>query len=187
LKGERCIVVQVEWTELVGEQAETLLAVLLYNKYPEATRVRPSRGDYGIDVLVPSTSASETFDVYQIKKFAQSLTANQKGKVEDSFRRLLIGLVRRGVPVADWYLVMPLDPTVDNFLDWFNEMPDRVISEMFEDDKLALTDEEKNKITAWRNAPDRVIKWEGRPFCVTMASTYPYVVDYYLHGGRNAS
>jgi hypothetical protein len=175
---------QVEWTELVGEQAETLLAVLLYNKYPEATRVRPSQGDFGIDVLVPNSSVPGTFDVYQIKKFAQSLTASQKGQVEESFRRLLIGLVRRNVPVADWYLVMPLDPTVDNFLDWFNEMPDRVIPKMFEDGKLTLTEDEKDKITAWRNPPERVIKWEGRPLCITLASTYPNVVDYYLHGGR---
>ena len=57
---------QVEWTELEGEQVETLLAVLLYNHFPEATRVRPSQGDYGIDVLVPSSSAADSFDVYQI-------------------------------------------------------------------------------------------------------------------------
>ena len=92
--------VQVEWTELAGEQAETLLAVLLYNKYPKATRVRPSQGDFGIDVLLPSSSAPEMFDVYQIKKFAQSLTDSQKGHVEKSLRRLLIGLVRRNVPTC---------------------------------------------------------------------------------------
>jgi len=31
-----------------------------------------------VDVLVPSARVTEAFDVYQIKKFAQSLTANQK-------------------------------------------------------------------------------------------------------------
>lgn len=184
-EGYGASLTQVEWTELVGEQAETLLAVLLYNEYPEATRVRPSRGDYGIDVLIPTAAVTDAYDVYQIKKFAQSLTANQKAQVEDSLRRLLIGLVRRSVPLGDWYLVMPLDPTIDNFLDWFNEMPERVIAGMFEDDKLALTDDEKLRITEWRNAPGRVIKWEGRPFCMTLASKYGYVVDYYLHGGRD--
>jgi hypothetical protein len=177
-------VAQVEWSELAGEQTETLLAVLLYNDHPEATRVRPSQGDFGIDVLIPSSSAPDTFDVYQIKKFAQSLTANQKGQVEESFRRLLIGLVRRGVPLADWYLMMPLDPTVDNFLDWFNAMPKRVIAKMFTDSRLNLTQDEQEKITAWHTTPGRVIKWEGRPLCVTLASKYPFVVDYYLHGGR---
>ena len=184
LKGSWCVVAQVEWSELVGEQAETLLAVLLYNEYPDATRVRPSQGDFGIDVVKPNSSAPDTFDVYQIKKFAQSLTASQKGQVDESFRRLLIGFIRRDVPIADWYLMMPLDPTVDNFLDWFNEMPDRVISNMFADKKLGLTDVEKEKITTWRNAPGRVIKWEGRPLCTTLVSKYPYVVDYYLRGGQ---
>lgn len=32
--------------------------------------------------------------------------------------------------MRDWYLVMPLDPTPQNFLDWFQEMPDKVIEEM---------------------------------------------------------
>lgn len=184
MEGFGCVVGQVEWSELVGEQAETLLAVLLYNEYSDATRVRPSQGDFGIDVLKPNVSTPDTFDVYQIKKFAQSLTANQKGQVEESFRRLLVGLVRRDVPIADWYLVMPLDPTVDNFLDWFNDMPGRIISKMFVDKKLGLTEVEKEKITTWRNAPGRVIKWEGRPLCVTLASKYSYVVDYYLRGGQ---
>lgn len=178
------LVGQVEWSELEGEQAETLLAVLLYNEHPQTTRVRPSQGDFGIDVLNPNSAEPDTFDVYQIKKFAQSPTASQKGQIDKSFRRLLIGLVRRSVPLADWYLLMPLDPTVDNFLDWFNAMPNRVISAMFNDQKLALNDDEKAKITAWKNADGRVIKWEGRPLCVTLASKYPYVVDYYLHGGQ---
>jgi len=32
-------------------------------------------------------------------------------------------------------------------------------------------------------APGRIIKWEGRSFCETMAAKYPYAVDHYLHGG----
>lgn len=177
---------QIPWSELVGEQTETLLAVLLYNEYPEATRVRPSRGDWGIDVLVPTSQAGQAaFDVYQIKKFATSLTVSQKGQIEESFRRLLLGLIRRDVPIANWYLVMPLDPTIDNFLDWFTDMPDRVIADMFIDPKLQLTEAEKVEITAWRNKPDRIIKWEGRPLCESLAGKYPFVVDYYLYGGRD--
>ena len=183
---------QVEWSELVPDQTETLLAVLLYSEYPLATRVRPSQGDYGIDVLVPNGLAPNTFDVYQIKYFHQALNASQKSQIEKSFRRLLIGLVRRDVPVADWYLVMPLDPTTDNLLDWFNTMPDKVIAEMMDDAKFTqlekkqepLTAAEKDKIDAWRSAPGRTIKWEGRPRCITLAAKYPYVVDYYVHGGQ---
>jgi hypothetical protein len=185
-------VAQVEWSELEAGQAETLLAVLLYNEHPKATRVRPSQGDFGIDVLVPNDSAPETFDVYQIKYFPKSLTASQRGQVEKSFRRSLIGLVRRGIPVADWYLVIPVDNTLDKQMDWFNRMPAKVIAGMFDDDKFVhlekkqppLTADEKEKITAWHNAHGRLIKWEGRPLCITLAAKYPFVIDYYLRGGQ---
>jgi hypothetical protein len=183
---------QVEWSELDPGQAETLLAVLLYSEHPKATRVRTSRGDYGIDVLVPNDSAPRTFDVYQIKYFHQTLTASQKGQVEKSFRRFLLGMIRRGTPIADWYLVMPVDPTLDNQMDWFSAMPDKVIADMFDDERFAqlekkepaLTAAEKQRISAWRGAEGRVIKWEGKSLCITLAAKYPYVVDYYLHGGR---
>ncbi|QLL09000.1 hypothetical protein [Mycobacterium vicinigordonae] len=180
---------RVEWTELGGDEAETVLANLIYSEHPLATRVRPSRGDFGIDVVTPVAGAPEVFDVYQIKRFASTLSPSQKKQVEESFRRLLIGFVQRGVPLADWYLVMPVDPTVDNLLDWFVAMPDVVIAAMFEEkDKKTgeplLTDDEKVKIAEWRNAPGRIIKWEGRPFCETLAGKYPYVIDYYLHGGE---
>jgi predicted RNase H-like HicB family nuclease len=190
--SRRYDVTQVEWSELEAPQAETLLSVLLYNEHPKATRIRPSRGDFGIDVLVPNNSAPETFDVYQIKYFSKSLTASQRGQVEQSFRRLLIGLVRRAISVADWYLVIPVDNTLDTQMDWFNSMPAKVIEEIFDDDKFVqlekkqapLTANEKEKITAWRNAPSRLIKWEGRPLCMSLAAKYPFVVDYYLHGGQ---
>ncbi|MBS1691212.1 MAG: hypothetical protein JST91_03205 [Actinobacteria bacterium] len=182
----------VPWSELEPDHAETLLAVLLYNKHPRAVRVRPSRGDFGIDVLNPNPDAPEMFDVYQIKYFHGTLTAGQKGQVEKSFRRLLIGLVRRGIPLADWYLLAPVDNTIDAQLDWFNAMPGNVIAEMFDDARFAklepkqppLTDDEKARITAWRNQPGRIIHWEGRSACVTLAANYPFVVDYYQHGGR---
>ena len=45
---------RVEWTELGGDEAETVLANLIYSEHPTATRVRPSRGDFGLDVLNPS-------------------------------------------------------------------------------------------------------------------------------------
>ncbi|CDM77204.1 hypothetical protein MSS4_01984 [Mycobacterium marinum] len=182
----------VPWSELEPDQAETLLAVLLYNEHRRAVRVRPSRGDYGIDVLNPNPIAPETFDVYQIKYFHGTLTASQKGQVEKSFRRVLIGLVRRGIPLADWYVLAPVDNTIDAQLDWFNAMPDNVIAEMFDDARFVelekkqppLTDDEKAVIIAWRSQPGRIIDWEGRSACVTLAAEHPLVVDYYLHGGR---
>ena len=176
---------RVEWSELGGDEAETVVANLLYSERRSSTRVRPSRGDFGIDVLDPSKREAGKYDVYQIKRYAKTLTASQKKEIEKSFRRVLVGLVRREppVPLGDWYLIAPVDNTVDNQLDWFHSMPDNVINEMFEDAELALNEDEKQRITAWRNAPGRVIKWEGRAFCETLAGEYPYVIDYYLHGG----
>ena len=154
---------RVEWSELGGDEAETVLANLLYSECTSSTRVRPSRGDFGIDVLDPSKREAGKYDVYQIKRYAKTLTASQKKEVEKSFRRVLVGLVRREppVPLGDWYLIAPVDNPVDKQLDWFHPMPDRVINEMFEDAELALTEDEKQRITAWRNASGRIIKWEG--------------------------
>lgn len=174
---------RVEWAAIGGDEVETVVAVLLYNKFPRAVRVRPSQGDYGIDVLVPAAADPAVVNVYQIKKFATNLTAGQKSQIEESFRRLMIGLVRRGVPVGDWYLVMPLDPTLDN-RDWFDAMPDAVIAAMFAYEKLALTDGEQRRITEWRTAPGRIIDWKGLIFCEALTSEFWFVPDYYLHGGR---
>jgi hypothetical protein len=175
---------RVEWSALSGDEVETVLANLLYNAHDRALRIRPSQGDYGIDVAVPTSPPPELWDIYQIKKFAQNLTAGQKTQIENSFRRVLIGLIRRGVPLGDWYLVTPLDPTLENQLDWFRSMPDTVIAEMFADEALGLTAEEQAGIRAWRDIPGRIIDWKGLPFCDGLAGRYGYVIDYYLHGGR---
>jgi hypothetical protein len=174
---------RVEWAALGGDEVETVVAVLLYNKFPRAVRIRPSQGDYGIDVLVPAAAGTEAVDVYQIKKFATNLTASQKSQVEESFRRLMLGLVRRGVPVGDWYLVLPLDPTLDN-RDWFNALPDAVIAAMVADQQLELTDDEQRRIREWREVPGRIIDWKGLVFCEALTSDYWFVTDYYLHGGQ---
>ncbi|WP_327097126.1 hypothetical protein OIE68_45935 [Nocardia vinacea] len=185
---------RVPWAALSGEDVEAVVANLLYNEHQRAWRIRPSQGDYGIDVIVPrDVGGSTVWDVYQIKKFALNLDDSQKRQVEKSFRRLMIGLVRRGFPLGDWYLVMPLDPTTDN-LSWFEKMPDTVIDDMFaENPKLAISAEERDKpltideqaiIRAWRQAPGRIIEWHGLNYCEAMIAKHWYVQDYYLNGGR---
>jgi hypothetical protein len=108
-------VAPVEWTMISGEQAETLLSNLIYNEHPTAVRVRPSQGDLGIDVLIPVGEGGEPFDVRQINKFAENLGDSEKRQIKNSFRRFLVGVGRGKVPAADWYLVMPIDPTVNNY------------------------------------------------------------------------
>jgi hypothetical protein len=177
--------VRVEWSALSGDDVEAVLSNLLYNAHPRALRIRPSQGDYGIDVIVPTETGPQTWDVYQIKKFAQNLTANQKGQIERSFRRVLVGLVRRGVPLNDWYLVTPLDPTIDNLLDWFSMLPEQAIETLANDEDLRLTSAEIARMRGWLEAPGRVLDWKGLDFCQQLSSQYPYVVDYYVHGGRD--
>ena len=172
---------RVEWAALGGDEVEAVVSNLLYNAHPRAVRIRPAQGDFGIDVLVPH-GASETRDVYQIKKFATNLTASQKTQIVNSFKRVLIGLVRGKVSLGDWYLTMPLDPTPDN-LEWFEGMPEDAIQQLFTDKATALTPAEKGHITTWMNAPGRIIEWRGLLFCEALVSKYWFVPDYYLHGG----
>ena len=174
---------RIEWAALSGDEVETVVSMLIFNEHPRATRIRPSQGDFGIDVLVSRSGATSLADVYQIKKFATNLDSSQKRQIEDSFQRVLVGLVRRGIALADWYLVMPLDPTIENALDWFVELPDVVISRMSSDVKLGLTAEEIGAITAWRQSPGRIIEWKGLTYCEALASKFWFVADYYLHGG----
>ena len=37
----------------------------------------------------------------------------KKLQIVDSFARALVGMLRRGVPINDWYLVLPLDSTLE--------------------------------------------------------------------------
>lgn len=174
----------VAWTVIGGDLAETVLSNLLYNDHTNAVRIRPSRGDLGIDVLVPVDATGEPFDVYQLKKFAENLEDSEKRQIKDSFRRFLVGVGRHKVPAADWYLMMPLDPTKDNYLAWFTGMPGEVIAEMFADDELELTEQEKQRITAWRQADGRRIEWKGAIYCDNLAAKFRFVIDYYLHGAE---
>lgn len=174
---------RVPWPVLSGPEVETLLSNLIYNWNGKSLRIRPSKGDYGIDVIVPAV-APTLWDVYQIKKFAQNLSANQKSQIEKSFGRALIGMLRKDVPLADWYLVLPLDPTLENFQEWFAEMPPKAIEALKADTDLALTDDELARIEEWRSARGRIITWKGLDFCERLAADHPYVLDYYLEGGN---
>lgn len=177
---------RVDWGTRDGNEIEAVVANLLYNKYGRAIRVRPGQGDFGIDVIVPTEGSAESWDVYQVKKYASNLNAGQKAKIVESFSRLLIGLVREGFPVNDWHLVTPLDPTVLNDLQgWFGGLPEAAITHARGLKSDPLTDAEEVVAREWIEAPGRKIEWQGLPFCDTLASEYWYVVDYYLYGGRD--
>ena len=73
---------------------------------------------------------------------------------------------------------------IENALDWFATMPDRVLARMSADTELALTEEEESVIRTWRDAPGRTIGWKGLTYCEALAARYWFVPDYYLHGGN---
>lgn len=174
---------RVEWSVLEGGQTEALLATCVYIDHPRSNRIRPSQGDFGIDVLEPVAAGDAQFDVWQIKRFATNLGSSEKRQIEKSFRRVLLALVRRGVPLRHWHLVLPLDPTIENRMDWFAKMPAAVFDEMKADTKLALTDSEIDEIRSWLDDPTSEIRWEGLDFCESVVAAHPEVPDYFLHGG----
>jgi hypothetical protein len=149
-------VTRIEWTRTEPGDIEHLVAMLLCRENPAATHIRPSRGDGGIDVLVPADDGSGII-VYQVKSFHSNLTASQKAQVERSFHRLVDFAKAHDLKVLEWYLTLPLDPTTENLLDWLADL------------------------TAGH---DLTVGWRGLNFLDGLAGTYPSVVDYYLHDGK---
>ena len=112
---------RIEWTRTEPGDIEHLVAMLLCRENPAATHIRPSRGDGGIDVLVPADDGSGII-VYQVKSFHSNLTASQKAQVERSFHRLVDFAKAHDLKVLEWYLTLPLDPTTENLLDWLADL-----------------------------------------------------------------
>jgi hypothetical protein len=106
----------VPWVTLSPSQVEQVVGVMLCREHPRANRVRPGRGDGGIDILVPIHDALS--DVFQVKSFATSLTLSQKSQIEHSLMRISDNT---SLTVRDWYLTLPLNPT-PNDLEWFRKL-----------------------------------------------------------------
>jgi hypothetical protein len=70
-------VTRVEWTRTEPGDIEHVVSMLLCRENPSAVRIRPSRGDGGIDVLAPSRDGIGVA-VYQVKSFAGNLTQSQR-------------------------------------------------------------------------------------------------------------
>jgi hypothetical protein len=149
-------VTRVEWTRTEPGDIEHVVSMLLCRENPSAVRIRPSRGDGGIDVLAPSRDGIGVA-VYQVKSFTKNLTQGQKAQAERSFRRLLDYARGRGLHVTEWYLTLPVCPTNEN-LEWLSSFTDG----------HGLTTE-----------------WRGLNFLDGLAATYPSVIDYYLRDGRD--
>jgi hypothetical protein len=124
------------------------MAVLLHQERPNSWRRAASQGDGGVDVVDPVEGG---YHVFQIKKFSERLTPDQKRQIKGSFEEVCTA-PRLDRPVVAWSLVLPLDRT-DTEEQWFNAL---TASALFPCD------------------------WRGRVFWDSEASKYPGVIDYYL-------
>lgn len=146
----------VEWSVLEPGAVERLVGIFLCRDNPDATRIRPSRGDGGIDVLVPDPASPNAVVVYQVKSFHKNLTNKQKGQIRRSFQRLCSFAAANGLTVTAWHLTLPLTATHEN-REWLRELTG---NEPFPSD------------------------WRGLDYLDGLAAKYPDVVDYYLHDGK---
>jgi hypothetical protein len=144
----------VPWTRLEADRCENFVSIMLCRENPSAVRVRPSRGDGGIDVILVTP---EGWLVDQIKYFSENLSDAQKRQITHSYDRLREYAAEKGAQIAEWRLVLPLDPTNEN-REWFS----------------VLT----------KNA-DYSCEWRGLTHLEGLAAKYPDVIDYYLKDGKN--
>lgn len=145
---------RIPWTRYSGEDVESVLATLISLEERDAIKIRPSRGDGGIDLIVYLDA--ETVNVYQIKKFAENLKSSQKAQIENSWKELFTTTADLHVKINSWHLVMPLDPTNEN-LRWAKE----------------LVEPSGTKFI-----------WDGLSRVDGWASKHPEVIDYYFSNGK---
>lgn len=145
---------RIPWTRYSGEDIESVLATFISLEERDAIKIRPSRGDGGIDLIVYLDA--ETVDIYQIKKFAENLKNGQKAQIENSWQELSATTADLHVKINSWHLVMPLDPTNEN-LRWAKE----------------LVEPSGTKFI-----------WDGLSRVDGWASKHPEVIDYYFSNGK---
>ncbi len=107
---------RVEWTRRTADEIETVIGIMLCRANPASIRVRPSRGDKGVDVYVPS---GEGWTVYQVKSFTGSLSPSQKRQIRKAWDAFAALVKDRGLKIKAWYLIRPENPTWEDqaFLD----------------------------------------------------------------------
>jgi len=109
---------RVEWSRHSGDDVEFVIAIMLSRENTNAQRIRPSRGDKGIDILVP---VDDGFDIYQIKSYTGEINSSRKRHITKSWERLREYIETSGLAVRRWYLTMPEDATTEN-LAWLNDL-----------------------------------------------------------------
>lgn len=109
--------VMVNWEREPGERVEDFAAAYLLMRAGRGNQIRPSRGDRGIDVQIPTANG---WKIFQVKRFAKNLSSTDKKHIKGSWDRF----VKEVLPTRDiksWSLVLPLEPTPENEI-WFAKL-----------------------------------------------------------------
>ena len=147
---------RVPWERYSGDEIEAIIASFISTRHPDAVRIRPSKGDKGIDIKRVKDDGS--LIVYQVKSFSSNLAPSQKNQIRDSWNSLIEYVSEEGLVLAEWHLVMPLDPTLENER-WLKEVTANFGGDAF---------------------------WRGLSQVDAWAAEMPKIVDYYINGGRDA-
>lgn len=133
--------------------------MLLKRDRPTTTRITPSVGDGGVDILDKGAAPDGGDVVYQVKRYTGPLASGQRARVEKSLERLSADPRWQHLNVTQWFLVLPWDPTTEA-LAWL--------------DSLGA-------------AHGLNANWHGLTFIDALAASYPRIIDAYLGGGLGAS
>jgi hypothetical protein len=100
----------VPWATLEPGLVEKMIAVFLSRKNPRALRVQPSKGDGGLDVIVPDGDA---WADYQVKYFTQRLGRSSRSQIKKSLKKAIATHddPKSGFTLSAWFATMPIDPT----------------------------------------------------------------------------
>jgi hypothetical protein len=145
---------RVPWERYEGDDIEAVVAIMLLRDFPHGQRIRPAKGDGGVDVLIPHEDGQ--WEVYQVKGFTTSLDSSQKRQITKSWNRLIKFTSERDISLKAWHVVRPLDPTHPD-RKWLRELTD---------------------------GADFPCDWVGLSTVDGWAAKYPDVIDYYLLGGQ---
>jgi hypothetical protein len=118
------VMTPINWERLPGETVEEYVeALILTTVNSRATRITPSRGDKGIDILAP---VGDQFDVYQVKRYTRPFRKSSKEEksIISSWRRFADEILP-AYPIRGWHLVTPWNPTTGRY-DWMLELTDGV-------------------------------------------------------------
>lgn len=99
---------RVEWTRRTPEEVEAVIGIALCRENPRAQRVRPGRGDGGVDIYIPE---GDGWVVYQVKSFTESRTSSHERQITKSWSTLKKRIDAGEIAVKEWFLLRPLNPT----------------------------------------------------------------------------